>query len=263
MRIAIYARYSSDLQSQTSLDDQIRHCKARAEALGGTYTEVFSDAAISGASIHTRPGFQDMMGKAAEGRFNVVIAEALDRLSRDQEDIAGIYKRLIFAGASLITLTEGEINELHIGLKGTMNALYLKDLAQKTKRGLEGRIAAGKSAGGNSYGYDIVTQIAVNGSVQRGDRTINQAEAAIVRRIFTEYAAGRSPRAIAHDLNAEDVPGPGGDNWSPSTINGNRERGTGILNNELYIGKLTRNRARYIKNPETGKRISRMNPPEE
>lgn len=263
MRVAIYARYSSDLQSQTSLDDQIRLCKARAEALGATQIEFYQDAAISGASTLTRPGFQDLMAKAAEGRFNVVVAEALDRLSRDQEDIAGIYKRLSFSGVRIITLTEGEINELHIGLKGTMNALYLKDLAQKTKRGLKGRVAAGKSAGGNSYGYEVVTRLAVNGTVERGDRTINQAEAAIVARIFEEYAAGRSPRSIAHDLNAEAIPGPRGGNWSSSTINGNRERGTGILNNELYIGKLVWNRLSYIKNPNTGKRVSRMNPPED
>ena len=49
-------------------------------------------------------------------------------------------------------LSEGEINELHVGLKGTMNALFLKDLAQKTRRGQRGRVEAGKIPGGNSYG---------------------------------------------------------------------------------------------------------------
>jgi len=46
----------------------------------------------------------------------------------------------------------------------------------------------------------------------------------------------------------------------PSTIHGNRLRGTGILNNELYIGRLVWNRLRYVKDPETGKRVSRLNP---
>ena len=84
------------------------------------------------------------------------MAEALDRLSRDQEDIAGLYKRLCFAGVQILTLAEGEITDLHVGLKGTMNALFLKDLAQKTRRGLRGRVEQGRSGGGKAYGYDVV-----------------------------------------------------------------------------------------------------------
>ena len=53
--------------------------------------------------------------------------------------------------------------------------------------------------------------------------------------------------------------GPTGKAWGSSTINGNRQRGTGILNNEMYIGRLVWNRIRYVKDPETGKRISRPN----
>jgi hypothetical protein len=56
------------------------------------------------------------------------------------------------------------------------------------------------------------------------------------------------------------VPGPFGGPWSPSTIYGNAKRGTGILNNELYVGRLVWNRLRYVKNPDTGKRVSRLNP---
>jgi site-specific DNA recombinase len=85
-------------------------------------------------------------------------------------------------------------------------------------------------------------------------------EATVVRRIFEEYAAAVWPRAIAKRLNAEGVPGPSGSTWGPSTIHGNRQRGTGILNNELYIGRLVWNRLRYVKDPETGKRVSRLNP---
>ena len=97
-----------------------------------------------------------MLEGAREAEFDVVVAEALDRLSRDQEDIAALFKRLQFAGIRLVTLGEGEIGALHIGLKGTMNALFLKDLADKTRRGLRGRVEAGKSGGGNAYGYDVV-----------------------------------------------------------------------------------------------------------
>ena len=180
-------------------------------------------------------------------------------MSRDQEDIAGIYKRLSFAGVQILTLSEGEISHLHIGLKGTMNALFLKDLADKTRRGLRGRVEAGKSGGGKCYGYDVVKKFDANGEAVKGERNINSAQAAIVTEIFEAYAHGQSPKAIAADLNTRGIKGPTGKGWSQSTINGNRERGTGILNNELYIGRLVWNRLRYIKDPDTGKRVSRLN----
>lgn len=85
-----------------------------------------------------------------------MIAEALDRISRDQEDTAAIFKRLHHADVTLLTLSEGVISELHVGLKGTMNALFLKDLADKTRRGLRGRVEAGMSGGGKCYGFDVV-----------------------------------------------------------------------------------------------------------
>lgn len=74
-----------------------------------------------------RPGIQMLVQDAAAGKFEEVVAEALDRISRDQEDIAAEFKRLSFAGIKINTLSEGEISQLHIFLKGTMNALFLKD----------------------------------------------------------------------------------------------------------------------------------------
>lgn len=263
IRVALYARYSSDMQREASIEDQFRLCKARAKTEGWSVAGQYKDVATSGASM-LRGGIQRLTEDALAGKFEIVLAEALDRLSRDQADIAGFYKRMRFADVQIVTLSEGEISDLHIGLKGTMNALFLKDLADKTRRGLRGRVEAGKSGGGNSYGYDVVRKIASDGTPQRGDRTINKSEAAIVRRIFSEYAGGKSPRAIAKDLNAEGVASPsgprGGRGWGPSTIHGNCKRGTGILNNELYLGRLVWNRLRYVKDPETGKRVSRLNP---
>ena len=194
------------------------------------------------------------------GGFDVVLAEALDRISRDQEDVAGVFKRMAFAGVKIITLSEGEITHLHVGLKGTMNALFLKDLADKTRRGLRGRVEAGKAGGGLCYGYDVVKRSDAAGEPMRGERSINEAEAKIVRRIFREFAAGKSPRAIAVDLNREGVPGPFGNAWGDTTIRGHASRGNGILNNELYIGRLVWNRQRFIKDPSTGRRVSRRNP---
>ncbi|MBT6218527.1 MAG: recombinase family protein [Rhodospirillaceae bacterium] len=259
MKAAIYARYSSDNQRDASIEDQVRECRKWIEKEDHAVTEVYADHAISGASI-LRPGYQKMLEDARNGAFDILVAEALDRLSRDQENIAGLYKQLTFAGVRLITLSEGEVNELHVGLKGTMNALFLKDLAQKTRRGLEGRIRQGKSGGGNAYGYDVVKKVDAAGEPIRGDRQINEVEADIVRRIFTEFTHGISPRAIAYTLNREGISGPAGNDWGASTIHGNWRRGTGILNNELYIGRLVWNRQRFIKDPATGKRQARLNP---
>jgi site-specific DNA recombinase len=184
----------------------------------------------------------------------------MDRLSRDQEDIAGLFKRMAFAGVTIVTLSEGEVTNLHVGLKGSTNALFLKDLADKVRRGLGGRVALGKSGGGNSFGYDVVKQLGGDGQPLRGDRRINEAEANVIRRIFRDYGAGKSPKKIAFELNAEGIAGPSGGAWGFSSILGSPKRGNGILNNELYIGRIVWNRQRFIKDPETGKRVSRLNP---
>ncbi len=258
MRVAIYARYSSDNQRDASIADQLRICREFAARQGWTVTQEFTDHAISGATL-LRSGFQALMRDALNRRFDVVLAESLDRFSRDQEDTAGLFKRLTFAGVNIVTLAEGDITHLHIGFKGTMNALFLKDLADKTHRGLRGRVESGKSAGGLCYGYRVVKSLTA-GTVTTGEREIEPPEAAIVERIFREYVAGIAPKAIARRLNQDGVGGPFGGTWSPSTIHGNSKRGTGILNNELYVGRMVWNRLRYMKNPDTGKRISRLNP---
>jgi DNA invertase Pin-like site-specific DNA recombinase len=153
-RVAIYARYSSDQQSAASIADQFRVCREYAERQGWQVAALFEDAAISGASL-MRPGFQAPMRDALAGGLDVVLAESLDRFSRDQEDTAGLFKRLTFAGVRIVTLGEGDIGHLHVGFKGTMNALYLTDLAEKTRRGLRGRVEAGRSGGGLCFGYTV------------------------------------------------------------------------------------------------------------
>jgi DNA invertase Pin-like site-specific DNA recombinase len=126
-----------------------------------------------------------------------------------------------------------------------MNALFLKDLAAKTHCGLRGRVEAGQSAGGRAFGYDVVRQSDAHGEPIRGERAINAAEAVTVRRIFSMFAAGQSPLAIAHALNAQKVPGPEDRPWRDTTIRGHGPRGTGILRNELYVGRQVWNRMRY------------------
>ncbi|WP_306051185.1 recombinase family protein [Oceaniradius stylonematis] len=263
MRVALYARYSSDNQREASIEDQFRICREQAKREKWKIVGTYKDAGISGASMILRPGIQSLLQDAQAGQFDMVLAEALDRISRDQADVATFYKHLKFADVPIITLAEGEISELHVGLKGTMNALFLKDLAAKTHRGLRGRVEEGKSGGGLCYGYKVVKQLDARGDPIRGDREIDEAEANIIRRVFREFASGIGPRTIARTLNKEGIPGPNGKPWGDTTIRGHVKRGTGLINNELYIGRLIWNRLRYIKDPSTGKRVSRLNPESE
>ena len=112
LSVALYARYSSDNQRDASIEDQLRLCRERAEREGWRIVDSYNDRSVSGASL-IRPGVQAMMQDAQAGRFNLVLAESLDRISRDQEDIAGVYKRLTFAGVRMVTLSEGAQRTAH------------------------------------------------------------------------------------------------------------------------------------------------------
>ncbi len=257
-RCAIYARYSSDLQSATSAEDQVRVCQDRADREGWDVVEVYSDLAISGTS-NRRPGMSMMLAAAAKGSFEIVLSEALDRIARNQADIATIFQSLEFADVRIETLSEGSVNELHIGLKGTMGALFLKELGQKIRRGQRGAAARGSMPGGLCYGYDVVRELDAKGDAVKGKRTINPDQAEVVRRIYREYAAGRSPKLISRDLNREGIPAPRGGEWRAPSIVGNRARMIGMLHNPIYVGRLVYNRVRMVRDPESRKRVSRPN----
>ncbi|WP_316397171.1 recombinase family protein [Bradyrhizobium sp. 33ap4] len=256
MKAAIYARFSSDKQTDRSIEDQVALCRDICEREGLMIVGVYDDRAISGASTLNRMGWQRLMRDAKGAKFDVVVAEALDRISRDQEDLAGIHKRLRFAGIEIRTAQDGIAGDIHIGVKGLLGSLYLKDLAQKTRRGQAGVNRDGRHNGGRSYGYRPIPGKA-------GELEIDVAEAAVVRTIFADYLDARSPRDIAAALNKKTLPGPRGGAWNASTIGGSRKRMNGILQNELYVGRIVWNRQSFIKDPETGKRISRENPREE
>lgn len=121
----------------------------------------------------------------------------------------------------------------------------------------------GKSGGGNDYGYDVVRKLNASGELERGDRMINEVEAGVIHRIFRDFITGKSAKKIAFELNRAGIEAPTGGYWGASTINGNARRGTGILNNEMYVGRLVWNRQRFIKDPDTGKRQARPNPESE
>ncbi|MBI0475265.1 recombinase family protein [Sphingomonas sp. MA1305] len=91
-----------------------------------------------------------MLARAAE--FDVILVEALDRISRDQEDVAAIWKRVGFAGSRLHTVSEDAIGEIQIGFTSAISAVFLKNLGDKTRRGQVERVAAERIMGGLCYG---------------------------------------------------------------------------------------------------------------
>ena len=214
----------------------------------------FRDEGLSGATLSTRPQALALMEAARRREFDVVMCEALDRLSRDQEDTARIFKHLTFAGVRLETLSEGRISELHVGLTGTMNQLHPAELARKTRRGLMARVAADFSPGGRCYGYALR---------ERGVLECDPAQAETVRRISNDYADGLSASAICDALNAQGEAAPRGPVWQNTTLLGDPRVGDGVLSQELYIGQRVFNRRRFRKHPETGRRSSVTNPPDQ
>lgn len=254
-RVAIYARYSTELQNDRSIEDQIALCaRFVQQQRGWRQVAQFSDRAKSGASTVGRDGLTSLMTSARAGDFDVIVVEALDRISRDQEDLAGIYKRLKFIGIEIHTVHEGRADQTQVGIRSLLGALYLEDLRHKVHRGQHGVVLDGRNAGGRAYGYR--PKLGCPGELQ-----IVEDEAAVVRRIFEEYLSGQSPRDIAKGLNADRVPPPRGSVWSASTLNGNARRGHGILVNPIYGGRIVWNRVRMDKNPDSGRRVSRPNDP--
>jgi len=206
MRCAVYARYSSDRQSPQSITDQLRKCREYAAQQGWEVLvdHVYSDEAQSGAGAD-RPGLLELMGAATRHAFDVVLVDDTSRLSRNQGETARIVDRLSFLGVRLVAVSQGidttqDQADVLLTVHGLVDSLYIKELAKKTHRGQEGKVLQGLHAGGRCFGYN-------NTITPGGVRlAINDAEAAIVKEIFTMAADGLSLRSIAKRLNARGIP---------------------------------------------------------
>ncbi|WIW88996.1 recombinase family protein [Sphingobium sp. V4] len=266
MRTVIYARFSHENQNPRSTADQIALCRERADREGWQIVGTFEDAAISGAAgigEDQRPGLNAMMRMVESGGVDQVLAESTDRIARHVADAHNLRERMEFAGARLFTLFDGTVTPM-IGLvKGFMDAQFRTDLAKRVRRGQVGTVKQGRASGGIPYGYVQANRLDDKGGVIRGLREIDPDKAAIVVRIFTEYARGKSPFAIATDLNADGVPGPRGKLWYSTALYGEKNHKRGILRNEIYIGVLTYGRSRQVVNPQTRRRLMRHNSEED
>jgi DNA invertase Pin-like site-specific DNA recombinase len=281
MKAAVYCRYSSENQRAASLEDQGRECRAEAERRGYAVVNVFTDAALSGSlGEDGRPGFAAMMASAKRREFDVLIVDDSSRLSRDTSDALRTLKRLEFLAIGFIARADGidtvrnaRSSRLMFGVKSAFNEEFLRDLAEKTHRGQEGRVRSGFSAGGLPYGYRSQPVTDEHGHVIGHRRTVYEPEAAVVRRIFSEYAAGGSPRQIVASLNEEGVAPPGARwrnktavhaaTWSYTCIVGHRSLRKGILVNSIYAGRPVWNRSRWTRDPDTGSAHYRVRPRDE
>lgn len=263
-RVAIYARFSSSLQREASIDDQVRRCREFIVANGGVVDPklIFSDAAVSGSSL-VRPAFERMIALVDRKPPGVdaIVAEDLSRITRDFADAANIFQRLRYLQIPLIGIADGVDTssrnaKLTFTVKSLVADLYIDELRDRTLRGLEGRALAGFSTGGLPLGYRSAPVLDAFDRVIGHRIEIDPEGAAVVRRVFDEYIAGRSLEAIARLFNEENVPPPRArtrhrrKGWVASTI---RE----MLRNEAYVGTWRYKQEQWVKVPGTNTRRPR------
>lgn len=263
LRIALYARFSSSNQREESIEDQFRRLERHVFDRGADPALVthYSDAAMSGAGSD-RPAYQAMLAAARSvpRKLDVIVAEDVSRLSRDQADSQHLFRELRFLNVNLICVSDGiSSNDRTAGMALTLKSLlaeqYLADLSDKTLRGLEGQALNDRATGGRTLGYR--TRVTANGSGKPVFETeVDEAGAALVRRIFQLRLDGQSLVEIAHQLTSDRIP-------SPRVGTGYRCSGWGhttiraILKNSKYIGQFEYKRHRWLKAPGTNRRVKR------
>ena len=156
-RVAIYARYSTDMQREASIDDQYRNCKKYVEKENWRIIKHYEDKAISG-TVKDRPGYQKMLTDAEAKTFDILLIDDLSRLSRDDIEMKTVIRRLIHWSIRIIGASDGfdtnsKGHKIQAGMRGIINEIYLDDLKEKTHRGMEGQALKGFNCGGHSYGY--------------------------------------------------------------------------------------------------------------
>ncbi len=278
MRCAIYARFSSDLQRESSIEDQIRQCRAFAAQKGWIVLDEFVrfDQALSGDSLPSRNALLSLVedAKKEPRPYDRLLIDDTSRLARNIEDALRLTNILRFHNVAVTAVSQGIHSEEKsarslLALHGIIDEQYLAGVAEKVHRGQEGRVLKGLHPGGRCYGYRNVpiedpTRPAKYGrpAVSGVRLEINQQEASVIQRIYHEYAEGFSLAALAKRLNADGV-------LSPQPSQAGRQRSWGVsslyemLRNDRYRGVHVWNRTRKERDPETGRKVSRPRPPSE
>ena len=199
MKAVIYARYSSDNQREESIEGQVRECIAFAERKGYTVIHTYIDRALSGTRADNRPEFQQMISDSTLREFQYVIVWKIDRFSRDKFDSVKYKYALKSSGVSVISATEpidgspeGQMME---SVFEGISVYYIKDLAQKTSRGMTENAIKGKFNGGTlTFGYTID---------ENHHFQLDPVNAPIVLDVFTRYSEGETIRSILDDINSK------------------------------------------------------------
>lgn len=260
MRVAIYARYSSENQSEKSIDDQVRVCQKYIDHYNYTVDQrhVFVDEAISG-SIVNRPGLLALERAMENREFDAVAVDDLSRLSRSNHQMLTLVNKFAFHQVKIISVSDGIVTDddnskLGIHIRGLINELYLDDLKKKTMRGLEGQKLRGFSTGESVYGYKSypVGELRLNKKGQPKyegmKHRIFEEEACIVRKIYQWFIGGKSINGIVKELNEGCTPTrknrTGG--WCTSTV-------SRILKNEKYKGLWIWRKEKNVRDPISGR----------
>jgi site-specific DNA recombinase len=256
MIAAIYARKSTEqtgvADEQKSVARQIDHARAYATHKGWIVADahVYVDDGISGAEFANRPGFLRLMS-ALKPRppFQVLVMSEESRLGREAIETAYALKQLVTAGVRVFFYLEDRertldspTDKIMLSLTTFADELEREKARQRTYDAMLRKARAGHVTGGRVFGYDNVDVVNVSGKRSHVERRPNEAEAAVVRRIFELCAAGTGYTRIAKLLNAERAPAPRPQQgrpagWAPTTVNE-------ILHRSLYRGEVTWNRTR-------------------
>jgi site-specific DNA recombinase len=267
LRTACYARFSSDLQRDTSIDDQVRECREYAKRQGWEWqdSQLYSDKAISGASLEGRTGLQTLQAAALMNPrpFDVLLVDDSSRVARDLADALRVLQAFKFAGVRVVYISQNidstsEQAETLVAVHGLVDALYLKEMAAKIKRGLRGQVERGYATGGVTYGYRTVPvpDPSRPGEYLGWRMEIAEAEAAAIRNVFEWYASGTTIPQILARLNADpsrySAPRAGG-------ASGTWKRGAvlRLLKNERYTGKQIWGQRQSVRRPGSRKVVAR------
>lgn len=151
---AIYARYSSDKQTEDSIEAQVRACREYAAKHGLQVLEVYADEAISGKGAKTasRIKYQKLLRDADKGLFDIILIHKYDRIARNLGEHVNLEKRLSDKGVKLVAVAQdfGTTNEAKImrALMWSLSEYYIDNLASETKKGLRETALKGLHTGG-------------------------------------------------------------------------------------------------------------------
>lgn len=195
----IYARYSSDAQTEQSIEGQIRVCKQFAEKNELLVVDSYIDRATTGTNDN-RAAFQQMLKDSKRKMWSTVIVYKLDRFARNKYESVVNRKKLSDNGVELVSAMENipdtPEGKLFLAVIEGFNEYFSEDLKQKVNRGLKESWLKGNATGGHPpYGYIIKNKKYV----------IDEAEADVIREVFRKYAQGFKAVSIAEDLKARNI----------------------------------------------------------